>query len=371
MNIELQYDNCRQSHHMNVTKDLAGKEKSFLYDKGFRVLGIPVIGIIVYLIIIVISPSKEALNAFKFPHLVNDISLAIVISIAVWEGNLLINKRIDRYLEWKKQPLKRIFYQILFNAIYTKLVILTAIIIDLKFIEKCPFDTAWPFIKLTIFVAIIVFLLIQAIYVGMYFFRQWENSRFESEELKRQNLQSQFEALKSQVNPHFLFNSLNALTTLIYEDQKLAVDFVQQIANVYRYVLQSKDKELIGLKEEADFIRAFLFLQKIRFGENIKETIEIPAKYNGLLIAPLTMQMLIENAIKHNIISSERPLFINIFIDEDEYLVVSNNIQRKNITNSSTGIGLDNIRQRYSLLVQKEIEVISDNKQFLVRIPLI
>ncbi|MGE5679535.1 MAG: sensor histidine kinase [Bacillota bacterium] len=367
----IEFDNCRQ-YKVKHYRDFIKENKTFLYDRGFRILGIPVIGIFVYLIIVVISPVKEEYASFfTFGHILNDIILAVVISILVWEGNLIINRRIDKYLDWNLQPLKRIIYQVIFNAVYTKIVILSLVLLDLKYIIDYPFDAAWPFIKLTVFVAVIVFLLIQTIYIGTYFFRQWEKSRFESEELKRQNLQSQFEALKNQVNPHFLFNSLNALTTLIYEDQKLAVDFVQRIANVYRYVLQSKDKELIGLKEEIEFIKAFLFLQKIRFGDNLKDTIDVAAKYNNMLVAPLTLQLLVENAIKHNIISAEKPLNINIFIDEDEYLVVSNNIQKKNIANNSTGIGLENIKQRYSLLVQKDIDIINSEKTFIVRVPLI
>lgn len=355
---------------MKNYKNYIRENKSFIFDRSFRFIGIPVIGVFVYLVILVTTPMPPGTNFSFWPHMIGDILTAVAISILVWEGNLIINKRIGKRFDWYTQPGKRLAYQILFNTLYTVIVILGMILLYTKAINY-PLEAAIPFIRLTILIGVIIFLLIDAIYIGSHFFRQWEKSRFESEELKRQHLQSQFDALKNQVNPHFLFNSLNTLSALISEDQKLAEEFVQRIASVYRYVLQNKDKELIELEEEINFIKAFLFLQKIRFGENLSEHLEIPPRFNRYLIAPLTLQMLVENAIKHNIISTEKPLEINICIDGSDMLVVSNNLQKKKNTSTSTGIGLANIRQRYDLLVKKEIVILNDNSHFTVKIPLI
>lgn len=210
-----------------------------------------------------------------------------------------------------------------------------------------------------------------AIYIGIYFFRQWEKSQFESEDMKRRHLQLQLEALKNQVNPHFLFNSLNALTTLIHEDQNLAVDFVQRIASVYRYVLQSKDRQLVELREEINFINAFFFLQRIRFGENLSTSITIPENCYSFYIAPLTIQMLVENAIKHNVISSEKPLQIEIYAEGDCILAVKNNLQKKITTKNSMGIGLANITKQYEILgSSKKVEILNSDSCFIVKIPL-
>lgn len=355
---------------MKDYKSFIRENRSFFFDRSFRFVGIPIIGIFVYLIILVTMPVKLNQNFSFWPHIIGDIAVAIIISVLVWEGNLLINRIIDGYFDWYTQPRKRLLYQIIFNTIYTVVIMMGIVLLYIKVIDY-PLEAAIPFIKITILMGVIVFLLIDAIYIGFHFFRQWEISRFESEELKRQHLQSQYEALKSQVNPHFLFNSLNALTTLIAEDQKLAEEFVQRIASVYRYVLQNKDKELIELEEEVDFIKAFLFLQKIRFAESLKIEINIAPQYLRNYIAPLTLQMLIENAIKHNIISSEKPLLIRVYIEGNDMLVVENNLQKKKIMNNSTGIGLLNIKQRYDLLVKKEIYVMNDNCKFVVKIPLI
>jgi LytS/YehU family sensor histidine kinase len=356
--------------NMKSYRNFIRDNKSFLYDRSFRFVGIPIIGIFVYLVILVTIPVKFDTMYSFWPHVLGDILIAVSISILVWEGNLVINKEIDKHLDWYTQPKKRLVYQIVFNTVYTVTVILGTILIYMRIINY-PLEAAIPFIKITILIGVVIFLLIDAIYIGYHFFRQWEKSRFESEELKRQHLQSQFDALKNQVNPHFLFNSLNALTTLISEDQKLAEEFVQRIASVYRYVLQNKDKELVELEEEINFIKAFLFLQSIRFAENLTVVLEVPQRFNRYFIAPLTLQMLVENAIKHNVISREKPLKIDICIDGNDMLIVRNNLQKKKNTGVSTGIGLTNIQQRYDLLVKKNIEILNDNLNFTVKIPLI
>lgn len=354
--------------YLNYIRD----NKSFLVNRSFRFIGIPFLGIIVYLIIYVVHPDKE-LGYIEptFIHLLGDITLSIITAVFIWEGSLIINKQIDKFFDWRKQPLKRLVFQITLNTIYSTFIILSFVIFYLKYIVRCPIALVVDELKLIVFIAVIIFLLVDVVYIGAYFFRQWEQTTMEAEKLKQQNLISQYEALKNQVNPHFLFNSLNALTTLIAEDQNLAIEFVQRVANVYRYVLQNKDKELVSLNEEVQFIKAFLFLQKIRFGENLKINFEIPECVDSYMIAPLTLQMLVENAIKHNIISLEKPLYINIIFDCGTQIIVKNNIQKKISSNGSTGIGLKNISERYRLLMNKVVTISEINNEFIVCIPLI
>lgn len=352
-------------------KDYIKQNKSFLFRRTFRIVGIPVIGIFIYLIIAVINPSEEKTYILNWPHIITDLVLAIVIAILIWEGNLLINSRIDRYFDWRTQTVKRLAYQIVLNTFYSILVVVGCVIIYLQFVIHYSIPAAIPVIKLTTFISIILLMLMNAIYIGIYFFRQWEKSQFESEDMKRRHLQLQLEALKNQVNPHFLFNSLNALTTLIHEDQNLAVDFVQRIASVYRYVLQSKDRQLVELREEINFINAFFFLQRIRFGENLRTSINIPENCYSFYIAPLTIQMLVENAIKHNVISSEKPLHIEIYAESECILAVKNNLQKKLTSKNSMGIGLANITKQYEILgSSKKVEILNSDSCFVVKIPL-
>jgi LytS/YehU family sensor histidine kinase len=213
-------------------------------------------------------------------------------------------------------------------------------------------------------------LTVVAIYESIYFKNELSKSIMEKEKLKREYLHAQLDALRTQVNPHFLFNNLNTLISIIPEDPQRAVDFVKQLAKVYRHILEVKDEKSIELKEELDVLRAYAFLLKTRFGDNLEITISVPDEKLKRRIIPLSLQILMENAIKHNIVSSEKPLKIDVYAQNGR-LVVNNNLQKKNQVNECTGIGLDNIRNRYKLLSDKKVEVIENGANFTVSIPLI
>jgi len=212
--------------------------------------------------------------------------------------------------------------------------------------------------------------LIILVYEAMSFYIQLQRTEAEKASLERQNLESQLEGLRSQVNPHFLFNSLNTLTYLIPEDADKAVRFVQQLSKVYRYVLESRDTRLIPLHEELTFLKSYVFLQHERFGDNLVVEMHGLEDRENTLIVPLTLQILFENAIKHNIISAEKPLKVEV-IAENAHLVVRNNLQKKNQVMDSTGVGLQNIRDRYRMLADKEVGVIASQQYFTVVLPLI
>lgn len=188
--------------------------------------------------------------------------------------------------------------------------------------------------------------------------------------LQEENIISQFESLKAQVNPHFLFNSLNVLSSLIFIDQNKAAKFVRQLSKVYRYVLEHKDMDTISIKEELPFIESYIYLLKTRFDQNLKVILDIPKEVKEMKVAPMVIQLLIENAIKHNIVSKAKPLTITLR-HEDNCLIISNNLQLKSSTEVSSRTGLTNIRKRYEYLTNKKVVVIEDNESFVVKIPLI
>ncbi|MCB2220427.1 MAG: histidine kinase [Bacteroidetes bacterium] len=190
--------------------------------------------------------------------------------------------------------------------------------------------------------------------------------------LQEENIISQFETLKSQVNPHFLFNSLNVLSSLIFIDQEKAARFVRQLSKVYRYVLDHKDLDTISLEEELPFIESYIYLLKTRFDQNLQVEMDIPQKMQHYKVAPMVIQLLVENAIKHNVISRGKPLKVTLSTHEHEgYLTVRNNLQLKSSTERSSQIGLTNIRKRYDYLSGKKIEIINDHEYFTVKIPLL
>lgn len=213
-------------------------------------------------------------------------------------------------------------------------------------------------------------LTVAALYESATFKFELRNSIEEKEMLKRESLKAQLNALRTQVNPHFLFNNLNTLSSVIPENPKQAVDFVQQLSKVYRHILEVEDEQTIPLKDELDVMKAYAFLLQTRFGSNLDISINVPEEKLAKRIVPLSLQILMENAIKHNIVSSDKPLKIDVFAQNGR-LVVTNNLQKKNQVNESTGIGLDNIRNRYKLLGEKKVEVTENGENFTVSIPLI
>ena len=210
------------------------------------------------------------------------------------------------------------------------------------------------------------------LYESIFLYDRWKKSVLESERLRRAHVQSQLEGLKSQINPHFLFNSLNTLTYLIPEDEGKAVKFVQKLSKVYRYFLEIQDQQVIPLKEELDFLKAYVFLIKERFGENLRIHLNTPDHFLEMSIVPLSLQILFENAIKHNVISKSRPLTIELSINtQTDYLVVKNNLQKKRQVTPSTKIGLQNIKDRYAYFSNRPLFIEQTEASFTVKVPLI
>ena len=193
----------------------------------------------------------------------------------------------------------------------------------------------------------------------------------EIEKLRSESIQSQFESLKNQVSPHFLFNSLTALKVLIEESPGLAKQYVSHLSQVLRYTLQSKRKQVVPLEEELEFTESYLFLLKMRYDTNLKITVHVADKFRRWNLPPLTIQTLVENAVKHNEISDEFPFEITISAVDNAILHVANRIQEKLTPEEGTGTGLVNLSELFRLLVEKEIQIYKTETMFIVEVPLI
>ena len=204
----------------------------------------------------------------------------------------------------------------------------------------------------------------------IYLIRRQQQVSVENEQLQAENLRNQYEVLKNQLNPHMLFNSLNTLQSLVRENQNKAQDYIQELSRVLRYTLQSNDSQSVSLREEMDFASAYIFLLKMRFENNLQFDIQINKSFETYHLPPMAVQVLIENAVKHNEISNRKPLTIHVSTDTEGYLSVSNPIQSKWTATPGTGIGLVNLAKRYHLLFKQDIQITED-KEFTVRIPLI
>lgn len=209
-------------------------------------------------------------------------------------------------------------------------------------------------------------------FIGILFIKNHDNRLRRIEALKKESVEYRFETLKSQVNPHFLFNSFNTLINIIEKDKDIAVEYVEKLSDYFRNMIQHREKETISLKEEIEMVNTYYYLQKKRFGNYLQLEINIPAEaLSKYKVPPLSLQLLIENAVKHNMISKESPLNVEIYYSDDNTVTVKNNINIKLNKEVSTGIGLENIASRYNMLSNRKVLVFSDHDIFTVTIPLI
>ncbi|OJJ23995.1 hypothetical protein BKI52_04910 [marine bacterium AO1-C] len=295
----------------------------------------------------------------------------LVVTFSNWQGCVwIMNYYQNKYPNYALTK-RRIVSELLAVVILIFIIVIIHCIL-LNILYGAPFK--WQNIPHFMTTNALITLFAGVFYESRYFFERWNETFVETQRLRRQTTQSQLEVLKNQVNPHFLFNSLNTLLTLIPEDKQTAKKFTRKLGAVYQYILQYQNQELTTLDQEFNFIKSYLFLQQMRFGENLKARIEIDREYQAYQIVPLSLQMLVENAIKHNVVSSARPLYIDIS-NQGENLVVSNNLQLKSVrqmvAKNSTKIGLKNIQNRYRFFTQSPIEINAKNDCFEVKIPLL
>lgn len=341
---------------------------SYRYHIGFRdlwlrMIGIPVVGFLLPMMFFSCNPSNWA---EFWPQWL----IACSYTALYWHVDVWLVWQLRKRWPAQSDYTRRIVWT---SAAVLTFTVLFCLITESNFgfslsrevLDMRPTTSELLFASLTITVTVM------AIYEAIYAVARWKESLVESSRLRKANMQAQLETLKNQVNPHFLFNSLNTLATIIPEDPDRAVTFVEKLSKVYRYILEIRKRELITLAEELECITAYGFLLEMRFGENLRVHIDIPAERMQDHIVPLSLQILMENAIKHNVVSASKPLRIHISLNKEGDVMVSNNLQKKQLVKDSTGSGLNNIDSRYNLLTGKRIEVITTQDHFRVIIPLV
>ena len=207
--------------------------------------------------------------------------------------------------------------------------------------------------------------------MGTELLRKWRDSLAENERFQKENVQTRLATLKSQVNPHFLFNSLNTLSGLIHEDPHKASAFLRKISGVYRHILEARDKDLITLGEELNIARDYMELIHVRFEGTVSIELQVEPTAVKKQVVPLCLQMLMENAIKHNRASQDEPLVIHIRTVDDIWLEVENNLQARRTLEVSTKVGLQNIKARFGYLSDRKVQIEESESRFIVRLPLI
>lgn len=289
----------------------------------------------------------------------------------VWEGNRLIEKAVPALITRLPVPIHPLALQFVLGMLIVTITVTPLTwLLSTQYLEYSTAELQLA-LKITLVFAFRINLFLQTINVIFFFMQQFREKQLEAERFRKASAQAQFQSLKNQVNPHFLFNSLNVLSTLVTKDASAASEFIEQLAKVYRHILQQKDKELIDLRSELAFIRSYQYLLDKRFGDTLRLEIDIPEQYQDWHVVPVALQMLIENAIKHNVSSRNRPLTVRVSTNDSPALIVENNLQPKLDKEPSTLVGLDNIAKRYQFVTSQPVEVTQENNTFRVTLPLI
>ena len=275
-------------------------------------------------------------------------------------------------ISWKKNDtLKRIIIGILASTVLTLIGLFflrafTSVALYGKSFQNFIANEKFQYYQFGLWITLTIVIIFHLVY----FYNKYQQNKIKEQKVIAGTASAKFDALKNQLDPHFLFNSLNVLTSLIEENPENAQKFTTSLSKVYRYVLEQKNKELVSVDEELEFAKTYMLLLKMRFEDSI--VFDIPEKANNpeSKVVPLSLQLLLENAVKHNTVTSNKPLHIKIYEDGDS-LVVENNLQAKQIVKKSSGVGLNNIMQRYDLLTNKKININKEANRFTVAIPML
>ncbi len=294
----------------------------------------------------------------------------ILICLLIWEGNRLLETALSKRQHKKNKVHPLLLFFLASHVVSFFAALISYYVIANWVLEEEVIETMVP-AKLIFLFSFRINLFLNCIHAIFYLLNQYRKKEVEAEELRKISAMASLQAIRNQVNPHFLFNNLNVLSTLVMQKNEEANTFIEKFSTVYRYILKNQDTELIPLKSELDFIHPYIFLLEKRFGSGLRVTIEISSDYEVLYIVPVALQMLVENAIKHNIVSAKRPLHVEITVNNDVFLIVKNNLQPREHNEVSEQIGLQNINKRLKIVAGREIQVLKGDDSFTVAIPLL
>jgi sensor histidine kinase YesM len=335
-----------------------------LNDFGFRLILIPVFGIVIPLVTGMMNDTSFPLWKTKFSYL-----FTIGIAFIIWEGNRYLLFTLRSYFNWFNKPVRKIMALVLASSFYTIPVSALLLVVWYKIFYEGIVN--WPVVTTATLAIMICVFFITHIYETVFLVREAESEKLKKEQLERARAEAELEALKNQIDPHFIFNSLNTLSHLIESAPAKAKQFNDNLADVYRYILQNKARELVLLREEMNFLNDYFSLLRIRFEEAVQLQVYVQDEWlDQYLIPPISLQILVENAIKHNEFSDAMPLLIYIKMYNDE-LIIHNQVRKKVLRKASSRIGLHNLGERYKLTTNKEITVQEAASDFTVSLPVL
>ncbi|MNX31176.1 Sensor histidine kinase YpdA [compost metagenome] len=313
-------------------------------------------------------------GSFELQNVLVTFLVSALYSYGIGFGNGMINSFLDKKWDWLEQTNLRVYFGIITTILYTVPVVLG--INYLTFVVFQKLDPAEFFNDRMIWVHLFYIILSLGVSTFMHarsFMVNWKHAS--KKEVTQQKIiagtaSAKFETLKNQIDPHFLFNSLNVLSSLIEENPDNAQRFTTSLSKIYRYVLEQKDKELVSVAEELAFAKTYMNLLKMRFENSLFYELPSTNINPEAKVVPLSLQLLLENTVKHNVVSEQRPLHIRIYIDGD-YLGIQNDFQKKEVLQERQGVGLQNIVNRYGIITNRKVLIDQNEKTFTVKIPIL
>lgn len=339
--------------------------KIVLNDIAFRLIVIPFCGIAIPLLTHMIDSSSMSLWKLKLAYL-----YTIGISGVIFMGNSYLHNTLRTYFDWFNKPYQKIIGLLIVIPFFTVPASIIFLVLWYKLFNDGIID--WPVIKQTTLVIMLAVIFIVHIYETVFLVKEAESEMVHRAEVDRARAQAELDALRTQIDPHFMFNSLNTLSYLIGKHPEKAAQFNDHLADVYRYILQNKSRDLVQLSEEVKFLEDYYALMKIRFDKAIEFIIDIPDHVlQDFLIPPISLQIPAENAIKHNEFSEQHPLKLILHHRNDHSLSFSNKLVPKKHDRPSSRIGLENLDNRYKLITGKNITAGKFNDEFVVMLPIV
>lgn len=328
-----------------------------------------IISLLIFCVLLLIRLIVGNTIRFDYALLVN-FGYTMLYGFTLYFANAIVFMYLDKVFKADRFTPKRIVLGFLASFLISIVVIFLLRIFEDVVVEGVTVSTFLSKEHLSNYlVAIILTFVVTLAFHAFYFYKAYAESKVKEQKIIAGTASAQFESLKNQIDPHFLFNSLNVLSSLIEENPENAQRFTTSLSKIYRYVLEQKDKELVSVSEEVAFAKTYMNLLKMRFENSI--TYDVPVDFDSeAKVVPLSLQLLLENTIKHNIVSEQKPLHIKIYI-ENNYLIVENNFQKKEVLQDRRGVGLQNIVNRYALISERKMLIEQNEDYFKVKIPIL
>lgn len=338
-----------------------------LYKEFLRSLAF---GVIIFVVLLLIALASGRTIAWDYTLIINFLYVMLY-TVSLHLANALVFMGMDRIFEGQRMTVKR-----LFTGFATSMVVSLLVIFMLRIFEDVAMEgkTLTEFFETekiaNYYLAMVISLIISFSIHAFYFYKSYQENKVKEQKIIAGTASAKFESLKNQIDPHFLFNSLNVLSSLIEENPESAQRFTTSLSKVYRYVLEQKDKELVSVEEELQFAKTYMNLLKMRFENSVFYEVDDTTLNPDAKVVPLSLQLLLENTIKHNVVSQKKPLYIRIF-EENGYLVVQNDFQKKEVLNDRKGVGLQNIINRYAIITSRQVLIEQAGKYFTVKLPIL